>query len=441
MRATQLAVDTLRCPKCGTSIPVTETISHQIAERTREEFAAESARREELFAQQARELATKEATLEAEIQHRLQTAVRKLTNETTEKVRISFETELEDLKRQSQEKDEQLRVAREAELKVRAERRALEDREKALQLELSRTLDEERRKVEEATIERVEEQHRLRDAEKDKTLRDALKANDELRRKLQQGSQQNQGEVMELQLEALLQSAFPSDSLEPVPKGIGGADIVQKVLSRSGHLCGTILWETKRTKAWSDGWVWKLKDDQRALKAELAVIVSEALPKDCRNFIQMSGVWVCSPECALNLAAALRQQLAEVAMTKLAAVGKNEKMEFLYGYLTGSEFKQRVEAIVEAFSEMQADLLEERRTTERRWAKREKQLQRVLTGTSGMYGDLQGLIGSSLQTIPALSLSDDGEQEPESQQIRLVRPRLRSQASNLAAVPDEEFPF
>jgi hypothetical protein len=209
--------------------------------------------------------------------------------------------------------------------------------------------------------------------------------------------------VLELELESLIRAAFPLDQVEPVPKGVTGADVIQRVINRSGHCCGTIVWELKRTKAWSDGWIQKLKDDQRAIRADVAIIVSEVLPKDCSNFTQINGIWVTSPACSINLALALRMNLVDVAVTKLAAVGKNEKMEFIYQYISGPEFRQRVESIVEAFNEMQSDLQEERRIAERRWAKREKQLRRVIYGTSGMYGDFQGLIGSSLQAIAALS--------------------------------------
>jgi hypothetical protein len=240
-----------------------------------------------------------------------------------------------------------------------------------------------------------------------KKLQDALKVNDELRRKLQQGSQQTQGEVLELELEELIKSSFPMDHIDPVPKGVNGADVIQRVMSKSGHLCGTIVWESKHTKTWNEGWLSKLKDDQRLVKADIAVLVSEVLPKDCRSFGQYEGLWVCGSQAAISLAVALRSQLVEVAMTKLAAVGKNEKMEILYQYLSGTEFKQRVEAIVEAFVAMQDDLQEEKRVAERRWARREKQIQKVISNTSGMYGDFQGLIGSSLQTIPLLAPRDE----------------------------------
>jgi hypothetical protein len=233
-----------------------------------------------------------------------------------------------------------------------------------------------------------------------------MKANDELRRKLQQGSQQLQGEVLELALEDLISQTFPSDLVQPVPKGISGVDIIQRVQNPNGDLAGSIIWESKRTKAWSDSWIQKIKDDQRQAKADIAIIVSDALPKDCSHFKQISGIWVTHPRCAVHLASALRLLLLEVASAKRAAVGKNEKMEILYAYLSGIEFRQRVDAIVEAFVTMQDDLQEERRSTERRWAKREKTIQRVISNTSGMYGDLQGLVGSSLATIPALACGD-----------------------------------
>ncbi len=226
--------------------------------------------------------------------------------------------------------------------------------------------------------------------------------NDELKRKLEQGSQQTQGEVFELQLEELLRSAFPADHIEPVPKGMNGADLVQRVLNRSGQLCGTIVWESKRTKNWSDGWLQKLKDDQRVLRAEIAVLVSEVMPKDCNNFMQLSGVWVSHISCAVSLAAVMRQYLLHLASTRAIAVGTAEKMEVLYRYVSSTEFRQRVEAVAETLIAMQKDLQEEKRVAERIWAKRDKQIERVIANTSGIYGDLQGLIGTSLQDIPVL---------------------------------------
>jgi hypothetical protein len=398
-------LDKIKCPSCGEVIPVSEAMYHQIAEKTREELKAEFARQQKTIASREKKLSDRENALDELVDQRVKASQAQLERDVTKKVKQSLALELEDLKRQAAEKDQRLEQAQKAELVLRSRSRELEDREKALELETARRLDHERQKVQEETAKRLQEEHRLKDAEKDKKLQDAMKANDDLRRKLLQGSQQTQGEVSELELEQVIRETFPLDRIEPVPKGVNGADILQRVVNRPGHACGTIIWEIKRTKTWSDGWIQKLKDDQRVVKAEMAIIVSDALPKECNSFGQVNGIWVANRHCALNLAVALRLHLIEIAMTKLAAVGKNEKMEIMYRYLSGSEFKQRIEAIVEAFIEMQDDLQEERRIAERRFSKREKQIQRVISSTAGMYGDLQGLVGSSLQNIPALTFS------------------------------------
>jgi hypothetical protein len=411
MNNSSTSLDEIKCPKCGEIIPVSEALYHQIEERTREEFETEiTEQKKSLIAKEA-ELKQREQSLESQVAARVQESQAGIKKESEKKAREELAVELEALKQQADEKGALLKKSQEAELELRKKTRELEEREKTLALETQRKIDEERKAIEEKTEKRVQEQYHLKDAEKDKKLRDALVANDDLRRKLEQGSQQTQGEVLELELESLIRNAFPTDNVEPVPKGIAGADVVQRIVHKNGHECGTILWELKRTKAWSDGWITKFKDDQRAMKADLAILVSEALPKNCKHFIEINGIWVTSAECALSLATALRQSLVEISMTKLAGVGKNEKMEVLYQYLSGPEFKQRVEAIVESFVEMQNDLQQERRAAERAWSKREKQLQRVITNTSGMYGDFQGLIGSSLQAIPALTAGDQEESD------------------------------
>lgn len=217
---------------------------------------------------------------------------------------------------------------------------------------------------------------------------------------------QTQGEVLELDLESLLKSQFPVDEIEPVPKGIKGADIVQRVHDRGGRFCGTIIWESKHTKAWNDGWLSKLKDDQREVKAEIAVLVTETMPKGIERFSQVGGVWVTSYVLSIALASVLRTSLIDLAQLKSSLVGKSEKMEVLYNYLSGSEFRQRIEAIVESFQSMKEDLEQEKRATVKMWAKREKQIERVVTNTAGMYGDMEGIIGTSLPHIRSLELTE-----------------------------------
>ena len=258
--------------------------------------------------------------------------------------------------------------------------------------------------------------------EKDQTITAMQKQIEELRRRAEQGSQQLQGEVQELELEAILTTKFPRDTILPVPKGEFGGDVLQRVVGPSGQVCGTILWESKRTKNWSDGWLPKLREDQRAAKAEIAIIISQVLPKDVETFGCVDTVWVAHPKVALPVAATLRQTLIEVACVRQANEGQQSKMEIIYQYLTGPRFRQRVEAIVEAFSSMKKDLDVERKAITRQWAKREEQIERVMQATVGMYGDFQGIAGRTLQEIEGLEFqgmlaTDIDEEEAKKQQL------------------------
>jgi hypothetical protein len=273
-----------------------------------------------LLAARERELDEKAAAFDQTISDRLAAERANLSKEIEAQLRSGLSTEIADLKRQADERSERLAKAQAVELELRTEKRNLEEREKARDLEMARKLDEERVRLQLEISTRLEEEHARQVAEKDKRLSDAMKANDELRRKLQQGSQQLQGEVLELALEDLISQTFPSDLVQPVPKGINGADIMQRVQNPNGDLAGSIIWESKRTKAWSDGWIQKIKDDQRQAKADIAILVSDALPKDCNHFKQVGGIWVTHPRCAIHLASALRLLLLEVASAKRAAV-------------------------------------------------------------------------------------------------------------------------
>jgi len=240
--------------------------------------------------------------------------------------------------------------------------------------------------------------------EKEQTIASMQRQIEELKRKAEQGSQQLQGEVQELELEELLSANFPLDTIQPVPKGEHGGDVLHFVMGPLGQMCGTILWESKRTKNWSDSWLTKLRDDQRSAKAELAVIVSQALPKSVETFDLIDGVWVTHPRAALPIAVTLRHTLIEIATARQASEGQQTKMEMVYQYLTGPRFRQRVQAIVEAFSSMQEDLDKEKKAITKQWAKREEQINRVMQATVGMYGDLQGIAGKTLQEIEGLEL-------------------------------------
>jgi hypothetical protein len=415
-------LDTIDCPKCGHAIPVTEVLSHQIAERARAESNEEIAELQSLL-----------ASKEEEAKARLAAEIKKAEHVAEEKAKGSLALEIQDLRNQLAEAGKARDAAQTAELEARKRARELDERAKNVDLEAARKIDAERNRIEEEVARRADEQYQLKLAEKEKQIQDAKKVNDELKRKLEQGSQQTQGEVLELQLEELLRSAFPIDQIEPVPKGFNGADIVQKVISKSGRVCGTILWESKRTKAFSEAWLQKLKDDQRKLTAEISVLVSEALPKDCSTFVYINDIWISNPQCAISLAAALRMQLMSLAVARAAADGAKQKSEILYEYVSSTQFRQHVEAIAEAFIGMQTGLQEEKRATQRQWAKREKHIEQVISNTVGMYGELQALTG--LSDIPALTT---GAHEEEAVKENVVV-QLSSRAVNDSK--RDELPF
>jgi len=275
---------------------------------------------------------------------------------------------------------------------------------RTFELEMARKLDEERKKIENELSKKMKEEYQLKEAEYKKQVSDLNKQIEELKRKIEQTSVQLTGEVLELKLEDILKENFPSDSIEPVPKGVSGADILQKVYDRSGRYCGTIVWESKRTKNWSDSWIQKLKDDQREIKADIGVLVTTALPKGVSDFGYIDGIVVTTYPLAVPIATLLRTQLIELTRIKQSTVARDEKIEILYNYLISPGFRQKVETIVEAFVNMKNDLDQEKRAMERIWAKREKQILRALYGFAGMYGDMQGILGASLPEIKHLKL-------------------------------------
>jgi len=390
-----MAEERITCPKCGAEIPLSEALTSRIEDRLRRSFQEQ----------------TREAERKLAEQH--QRTLNEVQAKALEKAREEVSLQLADMKGELQERTQKLQESQKQELGLLKRQRELEDERKNLELEVERRLQEQKAQVEKAAIERLAEQHKLKDLEKDKQLNDLREQIEGLKRKAEQSSQQVQGEVAELDLERALQQAFPDDEFVPVPKGIRGVDLVQRVLGPAGKPCGTIAWEVKNTRAWSNAWLSKLRDDQRNLKADIAVIVSTVLPDDVRHFGLVDAVWVSDSATALALASAFRVQLLQVASVRAASKGKGSKMELLYTYLTGTEFRQRVEGAVEAFRDLRDDLERERRAMEANWARREKQIARAITSLAGMYGDMQGIVGPSLPKVRHLELAPPEGEEDE----------------------------
>ncbi len=395
----------ITCPNCGKKVPLTEAFTREIEEKLRCQFETEAKQREK-----EHEAALK--TQQKEFDEKLAREKSTMEKQAKKRAEESLAAEMQDLKSQLDDKELQAAQAQKRELALRKRVREVEEREKELELEVQRKIDVERNKIWQQAAKTAAEEHRLKDAEKEKQIADMRAQIEDLKRKAEQGSQQMQGEVLELHLEEILRTSFPADSVDPVPKGVKGADVLHRVRNELGEQCGTILWEGKRTKNWSDTWLQKLKDDQREAKADIAAIVSVVLPKDITHIGEVENVWVADVQSAVGLAAALRQGLLQLAHARRALVGKSTKMEAIYNYLSGPEFRQRVQAIVESFVSMQADLNTEKRAMEKAWAKREKQITKVIENTSRMYGDLQGMIGASLPEIKVLELPS-GDHLPE----------------------------
>ena len=409
-----MAEQIINCPHCKQEIPLTEALSRQMRETVQREFEGTARKKEEEIQQKTQALARREQEVESarksvdeQIALKLKVESAKLEKEAQRKAQELSAVEMKDLRNQVEEKARKLHEAQTLELDLRKQQRQLEEDKKNFELDLARKLDEERQGIREQVKRSFDDEHRIKEEAKEKQIADMRRQIDDLKRKAEQGSQLAQGELLELNLETILRTNFPYDQIEPVPKGVNGADVLQKVFTQNGQCCGTIIWESKRTKAWSDGWIAKLKEDQRAVKAEIAALMSSVVPKEVTNIGNISGVWVTNTVSVVGLAMALRANLTQVAAMKLSNVGKQEKMDVLYAYLSGTEFRQRVEAIVEHFGQMQQDLEKEKRAMTMLWSKRQKQIEQVIHNTAGMYGDMQAIMGASLPQIKSLDLNPE----------------------------------
>lgn len=328
----------------------------------------------------------------------------KLEKELTTKIRSEASQEANVLRADLASVEGKLQQAQNAEVALRRQQRELEEKTRSLQLEVERKLDQERATIREKALRDADEAHRTKDAEKDKRLADALAQAAELQRKIEQGSQQNQGEALEIQVEEFLRKAFVHDTISEVAKGVKGGDIVQDVTTKTGVYCGRILWELKNTKNFSETWIPKLKEDGRNAKADILILISTALPEGVVGHGDVNGIWVTSPQMAMPLAAVLRKALIMAAKERASHEGMRSKAETVYAYVTGNEFKGRIEAIIEAFKGMKEDLDSERRAFDKIWAKREKQIAQVLTHIAGMHGDLEAIGQDEIKQVSSLTL-------------------------------------
>ncbi len=436
----------VKCPNCSNEFSAESAIENDVREKLQKEFRAKLTQHETEIQKRLSEIEKEKQTVEkwkAEqsdmIKKKLEDERIKLKDALRKEAADEYGTQLKTLQNENEEKNSKLKILQQKEFEFSQKEKELKERSETMEMEMQKKLNEREeeiklkaeafatqkaevqlkqkesefkrkqeqldieiaRKVSDAT-ERVREEEKMKLAEIQKQMEDQKSMIEEMRKKSEQGSMQLQGEVQELELESLLKSAFVFDKIEEVGKGIKGADCVQLVNTELGQLCGKIIYESKRTKAFSNEWLSKLKEDMRNTKADIAVIVTEALPKELNRFGMLDGVWVCTFAEVKSLAMVLRDSLIRINTAMQSQENKGDKMHMLYDYLTGNEFHQRMQAIVESFNTLQDDLNKERKSMMLTWEKRSKQLDKVMMNTIAMYGSVKGIAGGAVKEIKGL---------------------------------------
>jgi hypothetical protein len=412
----------IKCPNCGTSIDVQDILSHQLEEEIKQKYQSKIAEEKKKYAvefeglNKAKEEFEKKKKQENELfQERLETQLKKEKKALEEKVKAKIKEEqseqFESLQKELNEKSEQVkelnRTKAEIEKLKREKDELKEIAEAEAQKKLSETLLTEREKIKRSE----EEKNELRFKELQMQLEAQKKLTEEMKRKQDQGSMQMQGEVQELAIEEWLAIKFPLDTIEEIKKGARGGDCIQIVHTRTEQNCGTIYYESKRTKDFQPSWIEKFKADIRDKGANIGVLVTEVMPSDMDRMGLKDGIWICNYEEFKGLCTVLRESIIQVNTAISSQENKGDKMDMLYDFLTSNTFRMQIEAIVEGFTQMKTDLESEKRSMQRIWKQRDKQIEKVVTNTIDMYGSIKGITGNAIQSVKALELPGDEEDE------------------------------
>lgn len=424
----------IKCPNCATVFDVENVLSADVEQRLKLQYEKQLQQSLSLVNAEKKKLEEEQKQFEEKkkkeneiFQQKLQQEKLKMESEIQMQLRKSiaedFENQLRMLQQNNIENEEKLKNARQKELEFLKKEQELKNKEQELEIILQKKLLEERnsltlqiRKEESDRTSIKETEYQLKLKELEKQLEDQRKLAEEMKRKSEQGSMQLQGEAQELLLEEMLKDHFPYDTISEVGKGVEGADCIQTVRNKSGNDCGKIIFESKRTKTFNNAWIEKLKNDMRGKQADVAILVTQAYPKEMSCFGERDGVWICSFGEVIALTTALRHTIISISETKKAEENRGDKMHLLYDYLTGNEFRQNIETIVEGFLSMKNSITRERVQMEKLWKEREKQLEKVLISTSGLYGSIKGIAGASIGNIPLL---EDG-MEDEEDEVKLI---------------------
>ncbi len=412
----------IKCPNCGTSIDVQDILAHQLEEEIKQKFQSQIAEEKKKYETEfeslnkAKEEFEQTKKQENELfQERLDKQLKEEKKAIEEKLKTQLQEEQSEqfkaLQIELNEKSEQIKELNRTKAEIEKLKREKGELKEAIEAEAQKKLNEallaEREKIKKTE----EDRNELRFKELQKQLEDQKKLTEEMKRKQEQGSMQMQGEVQELAIEEWLAAQFPLDTIEEIKKGVRGGDCLQYVNTRTHQNCGTIYYESKRTKDFQPSWIEKFKTDIRDKGANIGVLVTEVLPSDMDRMGLKDGIWICNYDEFKGLCAVLRESIVQVSTAVSSQENKGDKMNMLYDYLTSNTFRMQIEAIVEGFTQMKSDLESEKRSMQRIWKQRDKQIEKVVTNTIDMYGSIKGIAGNAIQSVKALELPGEDNDE------------------------------
>lgn len=414
----------IQCPGCGTHINVNDILKHQIEETLRKEFQQKLNQQNTDWQQKNESLERARQEFEAKKKREnelFQERLEKEKKEAERAIQIKLKAQLEEdhrdritfMEKELSEKSEKLRELNKMQGEISKLQREKLEMKEAIEAQAQKQLNEALALERDRIRKQEDDKNELKFRELQKQLEDQKKLTEEMKRRQEQGSMQLQGEVLELAMEEWLASNFPLDTIDEVKKGANGADCLQTINTYEIQNCGCIYYESKRTKAFQPAWIEKFKNDIRDKKASIGVLVTEVLPSDMKRMGMKEGIWICTYEEFKGLSAVLRQSLIQISQAVQSQENKGDKMHMLYDFLTSNEFRLQIEGIVEGFSQMQYDLQREKNAMKKMWTQREKQIDKVINNTLGMYGSIRGIAGNAVQTVKALEMEFDTPDELE----------------------------
>jgi hypothetical protein len=408
----------INCPKCGEEINVSDILYHQVQDKLAKDFEEKNAKKDKELQKKLNDLKAEKEQLAKDkeaIQQQVDNAVKtKLTAEKTkleksirENLKEETAEQIISLQKELEQKSGQVKELNKTKAEIEKLKREKDELRDVVAFEKEKEFSEKLKEEKIKIKNQVDDASTMKIKELEKQLEDQKNLAEEMKRKAEQGSMQLQGEVQELAIEEILSSFFPFDLISEVGKGVKGADVIQTVRNKVGADCGTILYESKRTKSFSNDWITKLKTDAVATKADICIIVTEALPDGIDRIGQKDGVWICSFNDFKGLVLVLRESLIKINEAYSSQTNKGEKMQMLYDYLTSTEFRLQVGAIIEGFTDLHNGYIQEKRAMERIWKQREKQLEKVLLNTNHFIGSIKGIAGSSIPDLKQIGSGDN----------------------------------